>query len=180
MRRSLRVESPVIRARDVLLPNTAEITGPYEFCAIEGISMIDGGVTAGERLCNFVNHRLLKSDVWGTLEGLLDTTGRSAQLVLFFRELSAVTLTGRIVTAGQSLSVSFETLDDPGFRKVYTEHLRDVAGIPTRLLDELFRHSLRAVAAAIDKTPPSVAKNMKAWAIQIGRASCRERVLRLV
>jgi hypothetical protein len=127
--------------------------------------MIDGGVTAGERLCNFLNRRLLKSDVWGDLEELLSVTGRSAHLVLFFRELAAVTLTGRIVTAGQSLSGSFETVDDPGFRKVFTEHLRDVVGIPTRLLDELFRHSLRAVSAAIASTPPSVAKHMRAWAI---------------
>jgi hypothetical protein len=126
--------------------------------------MIDGGVTAGEHLCNFLNHRLLKSGVWDDLEEILGVTGRSAQLVLFFRELAAVTLTGRIVTAGQSLSDSFETLDDPGFRKVFTEHLRDVVGIPARLLDELFRHSLRSVAAAVAKTPPSIARNMRAWA----------------
>jgi hypothetical protein len=126
--------------------------------------MIDGGVTAGEQLCNFLNHRLLKSDVWGDLEEILAVTGRSAHLVLFFRELAAVTLTGRIVTAGQALSGSFETLDDPGFRKVFTEHLRDVVGIPARLLDELFRRSLRAVAAAVAKTPASIARNMRAWA----------------
>jgi len=47
--------------------------------------MIDGGVTAGERLCNFLNHRLLKSDVWGDLEEILGVTGRSAHLVLFSR-----------------------------------------------------------------------------------------------
>ena len=126
--------------------------------------MIDGGVTAGERLCNFLNHRLLKSDVWGDLEEILGVTGRSAHLVLFFRELAAVTLTGRIVTAGQSLSGSFETLDDPGFRKVFTEHLRDVVGIPARLLDELFRRSLRAVEAAVAKTPASIVRNMRALA----------------
>jgi hypothetical protein len=126
--------------------------------------MIDVGVTAGEQLCNFVNHRLLKNDVWGTLEGVLEFTGRSAHLVPFFRELAAVTLTGRIVTAGQSLSGPFETLNDPGFRKVYFEHLRDVVGIPRRLLDELFRHSVRSVAAAVARTPPSTARNMRAWA----------------
>src|ERR1035441_5533523 len=93
--------------------------------------MIDRGVTAGEQLCNFVNHRFLAGPVWNDLGALLDVTGRSPDLVVFFRQISAVTLTGRIVAAGKSISKQ-SLPDDPAFRKAFTEHLRDTIGIPDR------------------------------------------------
>lgn len=126
--------------------------------------MIDNGITAGERLCNFVNHRLLAGDVWAELEALLDVTGRAEHLVFFYRQLTAVTLTGRIVAAGCSTNDVFPP-SDPLFRKQFTEHLRDTVGIPSRLLNELYRASVRAVEAAVSPIPGSVEKRMRAWAI---------------
>lgn len=117
-------------------------------------------------MCNYLNHRLLKSAAWGDLGILLAVTGRAEHLVEFFREVAAVTLTGRIVIAGQSLAKPFPTLDDPGFRKLYSEHLRDVVGIPKHALDELLRWSIRAVEAASSHPTPSLVKRMRAWAKQ--------------
>lgn len=126
--------------------------------------MIDRGITSGERLCNLLNHRLLSGEVWNELERLLGATGRSAHLVAFYRQVVAVTLTGRIVSAGTSTNATFP-LSDPLFRKSFTEHLRDTVGIPNRLLDEIYRASCRAVKAALEPIPGSVEKRMRAWAI---------------
>jgi hypothetical protein len=126
--------------------------------------MIDSGVTAGERLCNFVNHKLLAGDAWGDLENLLGATGRAPQLVDFYRQMAAVTLTGRIVAAGRS-AYEKHPVGDPLFRTLYLEHLRDTIGIPSAHLNELYRASVRAVQASLAPIPASVAKQMKAWAI---------------
>src|ERR1039458_223286 len=126
--------------------------------------MIDNGVTCGERLCNFINHRLLRGSVWNDLEDLLDPTGCPTQLIAFFRELAAVTLTGRIVAAGLAINNDYP-IDDVTFQKLFTEHLRDVVGIPARFLNELYRASYRAVDAAIHPISPSLQKKKRAWAI---------------
>jgi HNH endonuclease len=126
--------------------------------------MIDSGVTAGELLCNFVNHRFLSSSVWTELQGLLDVTGRASDLVIFYRQLSAVTLTGRIVAAGQSMSTQCHP-SEPSFRKAFTEHLRDTVGVPGRALDEFYRFSQRAVLAALAPIPKSTQRDARAWAM---------------
>ena len=87
--------------------------------------VIDNAVTDGERLCNFVNHRLLASVPWDTLAFALEPTGRPADLVEFYREITAVGLTGRLVSAGTSIAESV-AIDDPAFRKEFT-------GLLTRL-----------------------------------------------
>jgi hypothetical protein len=126
--------------------------------------MIDCGITAGERLCNFLNHRLLAGGAWNDLELLLNTTGRSKQLVAFFRQVAAVTLTGRIVAAGISIS-DISSIDDVAFQKLFTEHLRDTVGIPHRFLNEFYRFSYRAVEAATRPIPVSVQKKIRSWAM---------------
>ena len=125
--------------------------------------MIDHGVTAGERLCNLINHRILKGDAWGSLEVLLNPTGRPDQLVRFFRQIAAVSLTGRIVVAGSSFA-ALTPLYDPQFKALMQEHLRDTIGIPHRHLDELYRFAERAVQAAVAMPPQSIVKTMRAWA----------------
>ena len=125
--------------------------------------MIDHGVTAGERLCNLINHKILKGDAWSSLELLLDPTGRSEQLVQFFRQVSAVTLTGRIVMAGSSYAAT-TPMYDPQFKTLLQEHLRNTVGIPYRHLDELYRFAERAIQAAIENAPQSIVKSMRAWA----------------
>jgi hypothetical protein len=129
----------------------------------EGL-MIDFGVTAGERLCNFINHKLLASPVWNDLNGILSVTGRASALVALYRQIAAVTLTGRIVAAGQSLGDQSHPTD-PAFRKALTEHLRDTVGIPSRTLDELYRFSHRAILAASATTPTSTLKQLRTWAL---------------
>ncbi|WP_348261790.1 HNH endonuclease [Telmatobacter sp. DSM 110680] len=126
--------------------------------------MIDGGITSGERLCNFVNHRLLSDGVWSDLELLLESTGRSTQLVAFFRQIAAVTLTGRIVAAGLSINGDVPTYE-VAFQRLFKEHLRDVVGIPGKILNEMYRFGQRAVEAALQGAPMSLQKQMRAWAL---------------
>jgi hypothetical protein len=85
--------------------------------------MIDSGTTSGERLCNLINHRILKGTEWGSLGLLLEPTGRSDQLIDFFRQVAAVTMTGRIVTAGTSYA-SQAPMYDPQFKVLFQDYLR--------------------------------------------------------
>jgi hypothetical protein len=126
--------------------------------------MIDSGITSGERLCNFLNHRLLAGGAWNDLELLLNATGRSSQLVVFFRQVAAVTLTGRIVAAGVSISGA-DSIYDVAFQNLFREHLRDTVGIPGRFLNEVYRFSYRAVEAATLPIPGSVQKKIRSWAM---------------
>ncbi len=128
--------------------------------------MIDNGVTDGEHLCRYLNHRLLASAPWEPLATALEMTGRASQLVGFYRQLTAVTLSGRIVVAGKSLADRVG-IDDPAFRKEFTALLRDYVGIPARFLDELFRFSHRAVNAALEPFRKSVQDQMLAWAKRV-------------
>lgn len=126
--------------------------------------MIDCGITSGERLCNFLNHRLLAGEAWNDLELLLDSTGRAKPLVEFYRQVAAVTLTGRIVAAGVSINAT-TSIYDAAFNKLFTEHLRSTVGIPGRLMNELYRFSHRALEAAILPIPRSVQNKIRSWAI---------------
>lgn len=128
--------------------------------------MIDAGATDGEQLCRYLNHRLLATAPWEGLSAALETTGRSSELVEFYRQLAAVTLTGRIVSAGVSLSEQFG-IQDPSFRKEFAALLRNYVGIPAGLLDELFRFSQRAVSAALEPLRHSVQKQMEAWTLRV-------------
>jgi hypothetical protein len=125
--------------------------------------MIDSPVTDGERLCNYINHRLLRFAPWQELGVTLEATGRSGELVDFYREIAAVTQTGRIVSAGVSLS---ETLgiDDPALRKEFIALLRNYFGIPSHFLDEMFRFCHRAIRAALEPFRTSLQNQMEAWA----------------
>jgi hypothetical protein len=127
--------------------------------------MIDNAATDGERLCNYINHRLLASVAWNMLAADLETTGRASVLVDVYRQIAAVALTGRIVTAGVSLAQATD-VKDLVFKREFTTLLRDYVGIPTRLFDEVYRASQRAVSAALEPLPNSVQKQMRAWALR--------------
>lgn len=125
--------------------------------------MIDCGITSGERLCNFLNHKLLAGGAWNDLELLLDPTGRPKQLVRFFRQVAAVTLTGRIVAAGVSIN-EISPINDAEFNKLFSEHLLYTVGLPGRVKNEIYRFSLSAVKAAVLPIPGSVQKKIRSWA----------------
>lgn len=127
--------------------------------------MINNAATDGERLCNFVNHRLLGSVPWDSLAFALEPTGRHLDLVEFYREITAVGLTGRLVSAGTSIAESV-AIDDPAFRKELIALLRDYIGIPHRTVDELFRFAQRAVMAALETLPNSLRAQMEMFAIR--------------
>jgi hypothetical protein len=127
--------------------------------------MIDHSATDGERLCNYINHRLLSSSSWEALALALEPTGRASDLIDFYRELAAVTQTGRIVSAGRSLAEKFG-IDSPELRKEFTSLLREYFGIPSKMLDEFFRFSQRAVTAALEPLRKSVQNEMEAWAVR--------------
>jgi hypothetical protein len=125
--------------------------------------MINCGITSGEQLCNFVNRRLLAGGAWNDLELQLSATGRSMQLVEFFRQVAAVTLTGRIVAAGVSINET-NSINDVMFQKLLREYLRDTVGIPGRFMNEIYRFSHRAIEAAILSIPNAVQKKIRSWA----------------
>lgn len=128
--------------------------------------MIDNSATDGERLCQFVNHRLLVGAPWGALGSALESTGRHADLVEFYRQVTAVALTGRVVSAGISLSQTAGT-QDPSFKKEFTELSREYIGIPNGLLNEFFRFSYRAVEAALEPLKNSVRNQIEQYARRV-------------
>jgi len=127
--------------------------------------MIDNSATDGERLCNYINHRLLGSSPWEALGLALEPTGRSRDLIDFYRQIAAVTLTGRIVSAGKSLAEKLG-IDDPALKREFTSLLRDYVGIPSKSLDEVFRFSHRAVLGSLEPLRGAIQKQMAAWALR--------------
>lgn len=127
--------------------------------------MIDKVATDGERLCNFINHRLLGSVPWDTLAEALQPTGRHSALVDFYRQITAVGLTGRLVAAGKSLQKTL-TLYEPTFKREFSILLRDYVGIPTRLQDEAYRVAFRAVEASLEKVKDSTLNQIRTFAMR--------------
>src|SRR5262245_42733490 len=100
--------------------------------------------TEGERLYLFIRGELLDSGLWGELREVLAPTGRAEGFVEFFHQLSAVNLTGRIVSAGESLAERFE-LSDPQFRTNFLSYLREVTETFGERQDTLYSFAVRAV-----------------------------------
>jgi HNH endonuclease len=125
--------------------------------------MVDNSVTDGEKLCNFLNHRLLASAPWDALASALEHTGRHAELVEFYRQITAVALTGRVVSAGVSLAKRVG-IQDPAFKREFIALFREYIGIPHPLLDQFFRFSYRAVEAALEQLPNSARRQIEAFA----------------
>jgi hypothetical protein len=126
--------------------------------------MIDRGVTAGEQLCSFINRRLLAPAPWNELRDALGATGRPSEFVDFFRQIAAVTTTGRIVTAGTSLAETHDP-SDPEFRTGLISLLREYFGITNRLIDEVYRFSSRAILAARESIKNSTKSSLRTWAM---------------
>lgn len=124
--------------------------------------MIAHGVTDGEILCHYVNHNIFATNAWVTLKEALRSTGRADELVNFYRQLGAVSLTQRIVKAGVSYADEFD-MSDPQFRIEFRSYLRDSIGLPTLLLDSFYRFSERAVTAAKEAFPPGLQRRMRQW-----------------
>lgn len=127
--------------------------------------MIDNVVTEGERLCNFINHRLLASAPWDNLAEALQPTGRQSALVDFYRQITAVGLTGRLVAAGKSLQ-KILPLYEPTFKREFLILLRDYVGIPARLQDEAYRFAFRAVEASLENVKESTLKQIRTFAMR--------------
>lgn len=121
--------------------------------------------TDGERLCNFINHRLLASAPWASLASALGSTGRPSELVDFYRQITAVGLTGRLVAAGKSLQKTVP-LYDPAFKREFYLLLRDYVGIPNRLQDEAYRFAFKAVQAALESVKGSTLNQIYNFAIR--------------
>jgi hypothetical protein len=81
--------------------------------------MIEKSVTDGENLCKFINQRILASAPWDALGAALEATGRTSELVDFYRQITAVAMTGRIVSAGKSLAATID-VREPAFKSELT------------------------------------------------------------
>jgi hypothetical protein len=109
--------------------------------------MIENGSTQGERLCNFLLQKVLQDAPWTRLELALAATGRDAELVELFREITAVHLTGRLVVGGVSVAEQ-AGIDSPVYNDMLSQLLREAAPVRYELEDELLRYADRAVRAA--------------------------------
>jgi HNH endonuclease len=129
------------------------------------VPLIEKSATDGELLCNLINHKLLAKAPWEALGAALGPTGRHLDLVDFYRQITAVGLTGRIVAAGTSIEKTLP-LDDPAFKKEFASILRDYVGIPSHQMDETYRAAYRAVAASLEPLRNSVKNQMQAFAMR--------------
>jgi hypothetical protein len=127
--------------------------------------MIENGFTHGERLCNFLLERVLHGTPWEQLELALSATGRDAQLVELFREITAVHMTGRLVVGGVSVA-NQAGIDSPVYGDMLSRLLRDTAPVRYELEDELFRYADRAVRAARHGPSEREMRNQREWAIR--------------
>jgi HNH endonuclease len=126
--------------------------------------MIDNSATDGEHLCHFINYRLLAAAPWTALSSALVPTGRHSDLVDLYRQIAAVSLTGRVVSAGDSLAEKIG-MNDPAFRREFTGLFRDYVGIPYSLWAEFFRFSQRAIAAARESFRNSLQRQLRSYAM---------------
>ncbi len=126
--------------------------------------MTDHGATDGERLCNHLHHQVLKTQVGNDLAEALRPTGRAEDLVDFYRQIGAVTLTQRIVKAGTSFADV--GLDDPQFKIQFKSYLREIVGISPTVIDSVYRFSERAVAAANETFTNGIQRRMREWSEQ--------------
>src|SRR5437867_2049079 len=87
-------------------------------------------VTAGEQLAYFIDQKVLTGNPWTrVVDGLLHT-GRSEALCDFFREITVINLTCKLVAAGTSLLKASgdrpaRSTNDTGFEKEFRDFIRD-------------------------------------------------------
>jgi hypothetical protein len=127
--------------------------------------MIENGFTQGEKLCNFLLERVIHGTRWDQLELALSATGRDAQLVELFREITAVHMTGRIVVGGVCVADQVG-IDSPVYGDRLSRLLRDTAPVRYDLEDELVRYADRAVRAARHGPSQRERWNQREWAIR--------------
>ena len=132
--------------------------------------MIQNGFTQGEKLCNFLLEKVLHIPPWEKLEQALAATGRNAQLVEMFREITAVNMTGRLVVGGVSIAKQVG-IDNPIYGDMLSSLLRDAAPVRFELESELFRFVDRAVRAALRGPSKKEMKKHRNHAIQ-NQACC--------
>ena len=125
--------------------------------------MIEQGITPGEQLCHFIDTHLLARGPWGPLAEALKFTGRSGESVALFRQIGAVAMTGRIVSAGKSYSKE-SSVADSLFQSRLRMLLREHTGIENERLNSLYRFSIRAIEAAVSPFPNGVQRQMRSWA----------------
>ena len=128
--------------------------------------MVTKTATDGEELCNLLNRRIVASAPWSELETALEPTGRAEHLTAFFRQIVAVSATGRIVSGGKTLADAIG-IDEPGFRSQFTDLLRHYVRIPYRLTDDVYRFATRAVRAVGEPLRNSIAQEVRAWSMRI-------------
>lgn len=126
-------------------------------------------VTAGEQLAYFIDRSVLVGNPWNKVAESLLYTGRSEVLCDFFREITVINLTCRIVTAGTSLLKEgvgrpARSPSDTGFEKEFRDFIRERLYIRPPLSDDLLRNALRAVESARHDVTSKERNNFKSWA----------------
>ena len=109
--------------------------------------------TDGERLAYTLNRDLLGCVPWHQITLPLMVTGRGEELTEFFREVSVINLTCRIIRGGTSLLKKTDQRparmpDDPTFERDYRSFLRERLSIPHDMVDQIQRMGVRAVLAS--------------------------------
>lgn len=121
-------------------------------------------VTDGEKLCYFLEQQLLSSTPWEKLTSGLNYTGRAEELINFFRQVTVVNLTGRLVIGGASLAEQEGGIYDPSFEKKFRDFLLNTLEIPFDRLDETYRFTRSAINASQQNFSDSLRHKMRVWA----------------
>jgi hypothetical protein len=132
--------------------------------------MLQECVTDGEKLCQFIEDRLISNTKWKALESGLEYTGRKAQLIDLFQQLTTVNLAGRLVIGGASI-LERVNITDPQFENELLTFLRENLEIPHYLINETYRFVLRAVKASQESISESLRRRLRRWA-QTKHAHC--------
>ncbi|MCP4696845.1 MAG: HNH endonuclease [Gammaproteobacteria bacterium] len=125
--------------------------------------MIAEYVTDGEKLCQFIETHLISNAKWSVLETGLEYTGRKAELIDFFHQLTTVNLAGRLVIGGTSILEQFN-IDNPQFECKLRIFLRKNLEIPHHLIDETYRFVHRSVQASQENISDTSRRKFKKWA----------------
>ena len=103
---------------------------------------------------------------WEKLQNALLPTSRGERLLEFFREITIVHMTCRVVKAGTSLldktpDRPARTVEDPTFHEEYGYYLRETLFVGQEVRDKFYRQAVRAVVASLGGIEPRLRTKIK-------------------
>ncbi len=122
-------------------------------------------VTDGEVLCSFLYVELIPASWWEKFQKMLLPTGRDADLGEFFRQITAVHLSGRLVKGGRSFLTDVH-IDSPEFDGQLKTFLSSYPLFSLNEKGRLFRLTKGAIRASVESISDGVRRRVRNWAKQ--------------